>query len=114
MLQPRTLYYGHAKTAVMDTGTSATAAGTSAPERINNLFSLTKRIMKYIDKGVSLEVIRKKTAADPVFIEDVARMYLTHSNVGVQGILDRIEIKGQVTGHTGHSRLIRPLESVFF
>ena len=39
MFQPRTLYYGHAKTAVMDTGTSA-------------------------------------TAADPVFIEDVARIEL--------------------------------------
>ena len=33
--------------------------------------------------------------AAPVFIEDVARMYLTHQNVGVQGILDRIEIKGK-------------------
>ena len=51
--------------------------------------------MKYIDKGKTLEVIQKKTKADKVFIEDVARMYLTHQGVGVQGILDRIEIKGK-------------------
>ena len=40
------------------------------------------------------------TAADtepvaPEFIEDVTRMYLTHTNVTVQGILDRIEIKNK-------------------
>ena len=29
------------------------------------------------------------------FIQDVLRMYLTHQNVGVQGILDRIEIKNR-------------------
>ena len=39
--------------------------------------------------------IARKTGADPVFVQDVARMYLTHQNVGVQGILDRIEIKGK-------------------
>ena len=41
------------------------------------------------------EKIRKKTGADAEFIEDVIRMYLTHKDVGVQGILDRIEIKGR-------------------
>ena len=29
------------------------------------------------------------------FVEDVMRMYLTHRDVGVQGILDRIEMKGR-------------------
>ena len=38
---------------------------------------------------------QKKTGADMAFIEDVSRMYLTHQNVGVQGILDRIEIKNR-------------------
>jgi hypothetical protein len=52
-------------------------------------------IMGYIDKGISLERIQKKTGADSTFIEDVTRMYLTHKDVGVQGILDRIEIKGR-------------------
>ncbi|MBR4343724.1 MAG: MBL fold metallo-hydrolase [Lachnospiraceae bacterium] len=58
-------------------------------------YSLVMKIMRYIDKGVSLERIQKKTGADSTFIEDVARMYLTHKDVGVQGILDRIEIKGR-------------------
>ena len=51
--------------------------------------------MKLIDKGYTLDKIRKKTGADAVFIEDVTRMYLTHPGVSVQGILDRIEIKGR-------------------
>ena len=51
--------------------------------------------MKLIDKGYTLDKIRKKTGADKVFIEDVTRMYLTHPGVSVQGILDRIEIKGR-------------------
>ena len=57
--------------------------------------TLTARIMKYIDKRMTLKKIAVKTGADPVFVEDVARMYLTHQNVGPQGILDRIEIKGR-------------------
>ena len=59
------------------------------------LYTLVEKIMKYIDKGMDLKKIAKKTGADPVFVEDVTRMYLTHTNVGVQGILDRIEIKGR-------------------
>ena len=58
-------------------------------------YKLTADIIKYIDKGYSMEKIERKTGADPVFIEDVNRMYLTHQNVGVQGILDRIEIKNR-------------------
>ena len=56
---------------------------------------MTRRILRYIDKGMDLDRIHAKTGADPVFIEDVTRMYLTHRDVGVQGILDRIEIKGR-------------------
>lgn len=65
----------------------------SSPD--SHLYSLVEKIMKYIDKGMDLKKIAKKTGADPVFVEDVTRMYLTHTNVGVQGILDRIEIKGR-------------------
>ena len=86
--KPRVIYYGHAKTATLEQPPDSDPAD-------KNLHALTLRIMKYIDKGVTLEKIRKKTGADPVFIEDVARMYLTHPGVGVQGILDRIEIKGR-------------------
>ncbi len=89
-LGPKKVYYGHARTAVL-TGLNADAA--PKPDE-KELHALVKRIMKEIDRGRPLDVIGKKTGADPVFVEDVARMYLTHRNVGVQGILDRIEIKG--------------------
>ena len=58
-------------------------------------YDLVESIMKYIDKGWALKKIAKKTGAAPEFIEDVTRMYLTHTNVTVQGILDRIEIKNR-------------------
>lgn len=60
-----------------------------------DIFRLVKKIMKYIDKGYMLQDIERATGADKVFLEDVARMYLTHRNISVQGILDRIEIKGK-------------------
>jgi hypothetical protein len=85
------VYYGHAPKAVLSEGTSAPK---NSPKKEKELFALVQRIMREIDRGRSLEAIAQKTHAEPSFIEDVARMYLTHKNVGVQGILDRIEIKG--------------------
>lgn len=66
-------------------------------QKSNNkdIYALVKKIVKLVDKGCSGEVIQQKTGADTAFIQDVARMYLTHPNVSVQGILDRIEIKGK-------------------
>ena len=111
--KPHTVYYGHARTwraeenpdfykdagGLSGTGSADNTPGSSTRKDDTHsnaeLYALVSQIMKLIDKGVSLERIRKKTGADPVFIEDVARMYLTHQNVGVQGILDRIEIKGR-------------------
>lgn len=58
-------------------------------------YALVQRIMKYIDRGYPIDKIQKKTKSDIAFIEDVTRMYLTHQNVSVQGILDRIEIKNR-------------------
>lgn len=87
-LKPRMVYYGHAKAAELE------ALG-KAPIQDGDRYELVSKIMKYIDKGASLDKIQRKTGADSTFIEDVARMYLTHQNVGVQGILDRIEIKGK-------------------
>lgn len=87
-LNPRMVYYGHAKVAELVTLSKV-------PIQSGNRYELVSRIMKYIDKGVSLDKIQRKIEADSTFIEDVARMYLTHQNVGVQGILDRIEIKGK-------------------
>ena len=89
-LKPEVVYYGHAKTARLDGGRTEKPAPAD-----KDIYALVKRIMKLIDKGCSAEVIERRTGADPVFITDVARMYLTHQNVGVQGILDRIEIKGK-------------------
>ena len=94
------VYYGHAKTAILRPTVSAGENTASVrPAAVNTPSAadeeLVGRIMKLIDKGCTLEKIRRKTGADAVFIEDVARMYLTHPGVGVQGILDRIEIKGR-------------------
>ena len=128
-LKPRTVYYGHAKTAVleqegtadvkqegMEAGVSDMQGGKVHGSKDPNAkdqgsmfqngkaqdaadgtkwYDLVASIMKYIDKGWPLKKIAKKTGAAPEFIEDVTRMYLTHTNVGVQGILDRIEIKNR-------------------
>lgn len=102
--KPKTVYYGHAKPAELEADEAAEASGrtnresttTQATEKPDpRMYTLVGRIMKYIDKGMNLQKIVKKTGADATFVEDVARMYLTHTNVGVQGILDRIEIKGK-------------------
>ena len=107
-LNPKTVYYGHAKTAVLDTkekdkdplaqnGSKNKSVTENTGDSVDRSkwYDLVADIMKYIDKGWRLERIARKTGADPVFVEDVTRMYLTHTNVGVQGILDRIEIKNK-------------------
>lgn len=87
-LSPKIVYYGHAKAAYLQD---------AKPDEPYNKdsYKLVSKIIRYIDKGVNLETICKKTGAEKSFIEDVTRMYLTHQNIGVQGILDRIEIKGR-------------------
>ena len=109
-LKPKKVYYGHAKTAVLamsEDGEASPVGSQTKAGRVNvsddpekdidrsKWYELVSDIMKYIDKGWHMERIAKKTGADPVFIEDVTRMYLTHTNVGAQGILDRIEIKNK-------------------
>ncbi|MBO6205523.1 MAG: MBL fold metallo-hydrolase [Lachnospiraceae bacterium] len=107
-LDPKTVYYGHAKTAVLDMTESDEASlvqkqsknidvsdSTGESYDRSKWYDLVADIMKYIDKGWRLERIARKTGADPGFVEDVTRMYLTHTNVGVQGVLDRIEIKNK-------------------
>ncbi|MCR5127166.1 MAG: MBL fold metallo-hydrolase [Lachnospiraceae bacterium] len=107
-LNPKTVYYGHAKTAVLDTkekdkdplaqnGSKNKSVTENTGDSVDRSkwYDLVADIMKYIDKGWHMDRIVKKTGADPVFVEDVTRMYLTHTNVGVQGILDRIEIKNK-------------------
>ena len=90
-LDPKTVYYGHAATAEL--------VGKKFPikreSKDSDTYALVKKIIRLIDKRYDTDIIQKKTGADPVFISDVARMYVTHPNVSVQGILDRIEIKGK-------------------
>jgi len=87
-LQPFLVYYGHAQAKRLGEEQAHNAKG-------EDRYALVAAIVKYIDKGWDKKKIQKKTGADPVFIEDVMRMYLTHTDVGVQGILDRIEIKNR-------------------
>lgn len=88
--KPRTVYYGHAKTAELRRNLFGK---TVIPE--HPVYAEVRQIMGMIDGGHSAEEIRELTGAELTFIEDVARMYLTHPGVSVQGILDRIEIKGR-------------------
>jgi len=98
-LNPGTVYYGHALTAHLkgpdDPVPLKSDDASSADDPSRDIFLLVEKIMKFSDKGYSLDKIQKKTGADRGFIEDVIRMYLTHQNVGVRGILDRIEIKNR-------------------
>ncbi len=91
---PHTVYYGHAKTAhPRKKGDDSLLTDRSAGG--GDLYYLVSRIMKYIDRGYSIEKICRKTGSDNDFVQEVNRMYLTHQNVGVQGILDRIEIRNR-------------------
>lgn len=89
---PVKVYYGHARAAELnrDRRMPKKESGHS-----RDIFRLVKKIVKYIDKGYALEDVGRATGADKTFVEDVARMYLTHQNISIQGILDRIEIKGK-------------------
>lgn len=90
---PKEIYYGHARKCVL--WEESRPAGAAVKETNTDLHALVGKIMKLADKGCDMDKIQKKTGAGRGFIEDVLRMYLTHRNVGVQGILDRIEIKNR-------------------
>ncbi len=111
--KPKRIFYGHAKTAVLESSATSQAktckvasaeaktsyTGAEGPadnvQKNAELHDIVKKIMRLIDKGVSIDKIASKLKLDKDFVRDVCRMYLTHKNVGVQGILDRIEIKGK-------------------
>lgn len=105
-MHPTTVYYGHAPAddftspgRMPDRQSDLRITGRQddrgITDRQSDLYKLVAKIMGYVDKGYNIDRIRKKTGADKTFIEDVIRMYLTHRDVGVSGILDRIEIKGR-------------------
>ncbi len=89
---PKKVYYGHAPAADLRTGPPGRLLRRTAT---SDTHALVRKITGLADKGASAEMIAEKTGADAVFIEDVIRMYVTHPGVSVQGILDRIEIKGK-------------------
>ena len=106
--KPKRVYYGHARAAVIaaDSGGSSPsgvsdavsgcsgACGTSGdtPDSDDRLM-LVSGIVKMIDRGYDIGKICRKSGADAAFVENVMRMYLTHQNIGAQGILDRIELR---------------------
>ena len=124
-LHPRKVYYGHARAceigengqtsapegteqtehrtvsvaAMADVTTAAnTATAANAPaDDADRLYPLVQAVINGIDKGYTLDRICRKTGAEREWVENVARMYLTHQNIGVQGILDRIELRAKET-----------------
>ena len=94
-LHPKTVYYGHAKKAVIAENSKPSMAKEKPSPDDSDLYKLVSDIMKLIDRNCTMAKIQKKTGADAGLVEDVMRMYLTHQNIGVRGILDRIEIKGR-------------------
>lgn len=89
-LKPAKVFYGHARPAVLSRG----LFGRPKPPD-TDIYALVKRITALTDKGYTVSEIAGRTGADETFIGDVIRMYVTHPGVSVQGILDRIEIKGR-------------------
>ena len=82
---PKTVYYGHAKAAAVSAGNIKENTGASD----------VGLIFKYAQKGYDVKKICEKTGADKLLVEDVLRLYLTHPGVSLQGILDRLDIKGK-------------------
>jgi len=104
---PKTVYYGHARTAYLEKlpdkqsarEQQSTGEQQSEGEQQNgdadHEYTLVRSIIKYTDKGLSAAKIQKKTGASEPWIKDVMRMYLTHQDISVQGILDRLEIRNR-------------------
>ncbi len=94
-LDPAVVYYGHTKTACLKEEKALdphnkTVSLLEKTGSDRDIYYLVTLIMKYIDRGYNIDKICKKTGADNEFVQKVNRMYLTHQNVGVQGILDRL------------------------
>ena len=96
---PKVVYYGHAPAVRLGDAAAQQDrqqdSGRPAGRDASREYALVKRIMRYTDKGCSAEWIQKKTGLELGWIKDVMRMYLTHPQVSVQGILDRMEIRGR-------------------
>ena len=94
-LHPKTIYYGHARTAKLKDPTIEQDLRKYETSGTGCEYTLVRRIMKYTGKGYSAAQIQKKTGAQAEWINDAVRMYLTHKEISVQGILDRMEIRNR-------------------
>ena len=86
-LSPHRIYYGHAKTAELD-------SKQHSPRAEDDLYSLVKKITKLSDKGHTPDEISRRTKAPRDLVNDILRIYVTHPGVSIRGILDRLEIRG--------------------
>jgi hypothetical protein len=51
---------------------------------------MIKKIMKYTDRGMTIERISDKMKLPSEIVEKAVRMYLTHPGVGVEGVVERM------------------------
>ena len=93
--RPKTVYYGHARTMKLEDYYRKQNSGKTNHTDNRQEYALVRRIMRYTDQGFSAERIQMKTGLSLEWIRDVMRMYLTHTGISVQGILDRMEIRGR-------------------
>lgn len=90
---PRVIYYGHAKSAELtpDTKTDMYKSGDIMTDSGDiNMHALAEKVIKYTDKGWPAGKISRKTGAELLLVEKMIRMYLTHQDISIQGILDRL------------------------
>lgn len=89
------VYYGHARPAEKSLNAFRTTAVKDISPKRSTTNDTVSCIIKLLGKGYPVEKIIRKTGADREFVTDVVRMCVTHPGVSVEGILDRIEIKGR-------------------
>ena len=58
----------------------------------SDLLKNIRSIMKYMDNGMSIDRISKRLKLDSEFVEQIARICVTHPGVDAEGILNKIEI----------------------
>jgi hypothetical protein len=56
---------------------------------------LVRDVTRQMDAGKTVEEISKKNRVDVQVVNQILQIYTTHQGIGVQGILDRMEIAGR-------------------
>ena len=56
---------------------------------------LVRRIVREMESGRSVEQIAARNRTDKDLVEQICRIYATHPGVDVDGILNRMEIRGR-------------------